>query len=145
MNHPIVQPFVAMMLLTLLVWLYMYLLRLRFIVRKRIDPQRLATPEQLVAVIPADVNLPANNLRNLFEVPVVFYALCLLLIATGASDGLYVALAWTFVALRGLHSLVQCTSNIVRLRFAAYFLSCLVLWAMVLRVAVLALAAETLR
>ena len=129
----IFAPFFAMMVLTMLVWTVMYVRRLRYIAIHRIDPQQLTTPEKGAKLIPEAVNWPAHNLRNLFEVPVLFYALCLCLYVTNTVDAGYVIGAWTFVAFRVLHSLVHCSINIVRLRFVAYFLSTIVLWVMLLR------------
>jgi hypothetical protein len=122
-----------MMLLTAVVWVYMYVRRLTYIKTNRIPPQELATPEMAAAVLPEPVARPANNLRNLFELPVVFYALCLYLYVTGSVDGVYVVSAWAFFALRAAHSAVHCTANIVVLRFAAYFAAALVLWFMLAR------------
>lgn len=131
----ILQPVVALFLLTAVVWTYMYARRLSFILANNIDPQSIATPEQLNARLPASINNASNNLKNLFELPVVFYALCAVLLVTQNVDGVFLYSAWAFWGLRVLHSLVHCTVNIVNLRFAAYFLSSLVLWFMVLRLA----------
>jgi len=122
-----------MMLLTALVWIYMYTRRLSFIRANRIPPQQLTTPEKAATLLPETVALPANNLRNLLELPVLFYALCLYLYVTGSADGLYVAAAWAFVALRSVHSVIHCTVNIVVLRFLSYFAAALVLWFMLAR------------
>ena len=135
MSHALAQPVIAMMGLTFAVWLIMYVRRLNYIVRNRIPAQDLATPGKRNALIPEAVNLPANNLQNLFEMPVLFYALCLLLITLQESDGTYVNLAWSYVALRTAHSVIQCTINLVTLRFAAYLLSCIVLATMLGRLA----------
>lgn len=123
-----------MMLLTALVWVYMYARRLTFIKMHRIPPQELTTPEKAATLFPEDVALPANNLRNLLELPVLFYALCLFLYVTGWADGLHVVSAWVFVALRAVHSIIHCTVNIVMLRFLSYFAAALVLWFMLARV-----------
>ena len=131
----ILQPVACMFVLTGLVWAWMYALRLPYILRSRVDLQSVATPETLNAVVPARLNNPSNNLKNLFELPVVFYALCTLLFVTGRVDGFYIGAAWVFVVFRVLHSLVHCTVNRVSWRFAAYFLSSLVLWIMVGRFA----------
>lgn len=132
----ILGPFFAMMALTMIVWILMYVRRLRYIAIHRIDPQQLTTPEQGAKLIPEAVNWPAYNLRNLFEVPVLFYALSLYLMVTNTVDHGYIIGAWTFVAFRALHSLVHCTINKVKLRFILYFLSTIVLWVMLLRAAV---------
>ena len=123
-----------MMLLTAAVWIYMYARRLTYIRVHRIPPQELATPEMAAALLPEQVTRPANNLRNLLELPVVFYALCLYLYATESVDGVHVASAWLFLLLRAAHSAVHCTVNIMVLRFATYFAAALVLWFMLARV-----------
>ena len=125
-----------MLLLTFGVWLLLYVRRLRYIVRHRVNAQDLTTPEKGARIIPEEVSWPAYNFRNLFELPVVFYALCLYLFVSGNVDSVYVTSAWIFLAFRILHSAIHCTVNIVKLRFAAYMIGSLVLWFMVLRAAV---------
>ena len=127
--------------LSFCVWVYMYIRRLGYIFGRQIDAQAIASPEQLNALLPEAVNRPSNNLKNLFELPVLFYALCALLLATQKADGLYVQLAWIYVALRTLHSLVHCTVNLVLPRFALYMASSVVLWGMLGRFALSAFAA----
>lgn len=129
----IIGPFLAMAVLTLAVWILLYVRRVRYLLAERIDPQRIATPEQKHALIPAEVNLPANNLANLFELPVLFYALCLYLYVSGTADLAFVGAAWVFVAARALHSFVHCTSNHVMTRFRIYMAASLALWFMLLR------------
>lgn len=126
-------PFLAMMLLTAIVWLVMYWRRLNYIFRHRIDSQQLTIPEKGAALIPEQVNWPAYNLKNLFELPILFYALCLYLYAAKGVDPVFVWGGWAYVVLRVAHSLVHCTVNIVKLRFAAYMLSSIVLWFMLIR------------
>ena len=90
-------PLLALMLLTLLVWTYMYVRRIGFIRRERIDPRQLEIPGELARLTPAAVSNPSDNLKNLFELPVLFYALALLLFVTGLRvDATYVAAAWAF-------------------------------------------------
>lgn len=129
----ILAPFFGMMALTLLVWLYMYVVRLRYILSNDINSNELTTPEKLNALIPAEINYPSNNLKNLFELPVLFYMLCLFLYFSNTVDALYVYSAWAFFILRSLHSAVQCTVNIVMLRFSCYVMASLALWLMLIR------------
>ena len=133
MAYPILQPVAALMLLTFVVWVFMYVRRLSFIVANKIPAQNVASPELINAALPEHVNRPSNNLKNLFELPVVFYAVCISLLASQQADALFVNLAWAYVALRVAHSAIHCSLNIVSLRFAAYALSSTVLWAMVFR------------
>jgi hypothetical protein len=130
----IFEPFVATMLLTLVVWLYMYARRIPFILRSQLAPSQL-TPLELARLSPPQVANPSDNLKNLFELPTVFYAVVLYVYATGAVDGLHLAAAWTFFVFRVLHSAVHCTFNLVPLRFWLYAISALALWLMVLRAA----------
>ena len=129
-------PFIGMLALTFVVWVYLYVRRISYTIRNRIHPQRLTTPEKGRALIPDEVNYPAYNLTNLFELPVAFYALCLYLYVTGNVDATYVAAAWIFFLLRVLHSIVHCTFNRVIVRFYLYALSALALWFMLGRAAI---------
>ena len=135
----IFAPFLALMLLTFVVWLVMYVHRIRWITSNRIDAQEFTTPDKAQAIAPERVTYPSHNFRNLFELPVLFYALCLYLFATGSVDAIYVAAAWTFVALRAVHSAIHCTVNIVKARFGVYMAGALVLWFMIGRALVSAL------
>ena len=130
---PIFGPFFAMMLLTLLVWVYMYIRRIAFIRNNTLDPKDLAVPGRLAALSPPAVSNPSDNLKNLFEIPVLFYALVLYLFATRNVDATYVRAAWVFVAFRALHSAVHCTFNLVILRFYLYLIAALAVWFMLAR------------
>jgi hypothetical protein len=130
----IFQPLIATMLLTLVVWAYMYGRRLPFIFLSGLDPKQM-TPSELARRSPPRVSNPSDNLKNLFELPTVFYALALYLYVTHRVDGAYVAAAWGFFGFRVLHSAVHCTFNFIPLRFFLYVVSAGALWFMVLRAA----------
>ena len=129
----ILQPAAALFLLTGVVLIYMYARRLHFMFSHDVDPQSVATPELLSERLSKSVNNSSNNLKNLFELPVIFYALCAYLFITHQVDAVYVSAAWIFACLRMLHSLVHCTVNIVKVRFTFYMLSALVLLFMIVR------------
>jgi hypothetical protein len=128
-------PFFAMMFLTLLVWVYMYIRRIGFIRRNRISPRDLAVPGTLARLSPPAVSNHSDNLKNLFEIPVLFYGLALYLFVTNQVDAAYVGAAWIFVAFRALHSAVHCTINVVMLRFYLYLVSSLAVWFIAVRAA----------
>jgi hypothetical protein len=128
-------PFLAMMLLTLVVWVYMYVRRIRFITKNNINSQDLSVPGKLARLSPPEVSNPSDNLKNLFEMPVFFYALVLYLFVTNQVDAVYVGAAWIFVAFRVLHSAVHCTINFVMLRFYLYLFSSIALWFIAVRAA----------
>jgi hypothetical protein len=128
----IFQPFLATMLLTLLVWAYMYGRRLPFIFSNGLDSKQM-TPAELARVSPPRVSNPSDNLKNLFELPTVFYAVALYLYATQQVDSPYIIAAWGFFLFRALHSFVHCTFNFIPLRFVLYVISAGALWFMVVR------------
>ncbi len=127
-------PFFGVMLLTLVIWLYMYARRIPFIMRSKLTPQQL-TPVELARLSPPQVANPSDNLKNLFELPTIFYAVVLYLYVTQQVDSVYVIAAWIFFGLRILHSIVHCTVNVVPVRFWLYAISALALWFMVVRMA----------
>jgi hypothetical protein len=133
----IFQPFVATMILTMVVWIYMYARRLPFIFSSRLDPKQM-TPLELARLSPPDVSNPSDNLKNLFELPTVFYAVVLYLYATGQVDTAHLGAAWLFVLFRTMHSMVHCSFNFIPLRFALYVISAGALGFMVLRAAIAA-------
>jgi hypothetical protein len=139
MNQTVIfGPLLATMLLTLVVWVYMYGRRLPFIFSNGLDARQM-TPLELARVSPPRVSNPSDNLKNLFELPTVFYAVVLYLHATSQVDSAYVGAAWGFFAFRALHSLVHCTFNFIPLRFALYVISAGALWFMVSRAALAAI------
>ncbi len=129
----IFKPFTAMLVLTFVVWTHMYVTRIGYMVRNRVDAQKMTTPDKAMGLLPESINYAAFNLRNLAELPVAFYALCLMLYVTDQVDAVYVAAAWAFFVFRALHSLVHCTFNRVIVRFGFYMLSALALWFMLAR------------
>jgi hypothetical protein len=120
-------PFFAMIALVFAVWAYMFSRRVPFILGGTLTQEQMVTPGMFAQLSPPSVNNPSENLKNLFEMPVLFYALVLYLFTTHQVDGAYVAAAWIFVAFRTLHSAVHCTVNIVNLRFFLYLISSLAL------------------
>lgn len=132
MNQELIfQPFFVLMLLTIIVWFYMYAKRIPFIeknYRKNNIPPEQLTAYELLKSSPPSVANPSDNLKNLFELPVIFYALCFYLFITSNVDQLTLVASWVFVLFRVLHSLVHCTVNIPMLRFGLYSISALVLW-----------------
>jgi hypothetical protein len=134
-NSAILQPFFGVMLLTLVVWIYMYIRRTSYLVQEKIDLRKVDTPEKAATVVPGTVSLASHNLKNLFELPVIFYAVCLYLFVSDSVDAFYLGAAWWFFAFRIVHSLIHCTYNKVEHRFTAYMLAAIAVWAMVVRAA----------
>ena len=130
----IFAPFFVLIVLTIVVWFYMYARRIPFITKNQLTPEQLR-PTEFARLSPPDISNPSDNLKNLFELPTIFYALALYLFVTKQVDGLYLAAAWLFVGLRVVHSAVHCTINIVIVRFWLYAVSALALWFIAIRAA----------
>lgn len=126
-------PMAGMMTLTLAVWVYLFVQRMSYISANKIDAQDLKTPVQVQTLIPAESSSASHNFKNLLEMPVIFYAVCLYLTVFGQVDSLHVSCAWVFLGLRVLHSLIHCSYNQVMHRFIIYLLSSIAVWVMVLR------------
>jgi hypothetical protein len=132
--NPLLLPLLVMVFLTFAVWIYLYALRIPEIQRLGIDPDDLqdrAQAHKLLTVSAA----ASNNLKNLFELPVLFYLATMIATLLLIQDALLVQLAWGFVILRIVHSLIHCSYNRVMHRFIAYFISCLFLLFMWIRLA----------
>ena len=80
--------------------------------------------------VPAAVCLPNRNYMNLLELPVLFYVICVILRVSGGVTSLSVSLAWAYVVLRVIHSLIHLSYNHVFHRLAAFFASNMVLVAL---------------
>ncbi|GHE37975.1 MAPEG family protein [Vulcaniibacterium thermophilum] len=128
MNHAILLPGLAMAALTFVVWWAMYFQRIGQMKRERIHPQAVATSIQAAARLTESNR--ADNFRNLFELPVLFYFALTVAHLSGQVNAATLALAWLFVALRVVHSAIHCTYNKVMHRFYAYLAGGLALWAL---------------
>jgi hypothetical protein len=135
MQNAIFSPFFAMVFVTLVVWVYLYIRRITFLNNTKLDPKELAVPGMLAQISPPEVSNPSDNFKNLFEIPVLFYALVLYLFVTNQVDAVYVNAAWIFVGFRALHSIVHCTFNLILLRFYLYLFSTLMVWFIAIRAA----------
>jgi hypothetical protein len=133
----ILQPIVALAGWTMIMWWWMYLTRIPAMSKAGIDGAKMvgSTGASLRAQLPDSVSWKADNYNHLHEAPTVFYAIALVLAITGQGDGLNALIAWIYVGLRVLHSLVQVTANRVLVRFALFALSSLALMALILHAA----------
>jgi len=122
----IMTPMLALILWTFVIWFWMYATRLPAMRAARIDPRRIKRKSDIDA-LPVSVQQIADNFNHLHEQPTVFYALAIYSHLVGVADPLNVALAWTYVGLRVVHSIIQCTVNFVPVRFLVFSASSLVL------------------
>ena len=129
MNSPILAPVVALVAWTLVMMIWMIVTRFAAMRRKGISLKgRVGTRSgSLEGVIEDQVNWKAHNYMHLVEQPTLFYAIALVLAVIDQGDGINLILAWAYVGLRVVHSLVQATVNIVLYRFILWALSSLAL------------------
>ena len=142
MNLPssdLALPLMGMLSLTMVVWVFMFIRRIGYVSANNLDAESMKSPGGLQELIPDDVASSSNNLKNLFELPVLFYAVCLYLTVTLQVDDIYVYCAWIFLVFRTIHSIIHCTYNKVMQRFTAYLISSIALWVMVVRALIEAL------
>lgn len=125
-------PVLALIVLSLLVWIWMYATRIPAMQRAGIDPQNARHPGSLDG-LPSSARQVADNYNHLMEQPTIFYALVFYTVLAGHSDAFGIYLAWSYVGLRVVHTLIQCTVNNVTMRFSVFALSTLVLMAMAAR------------
>ena len=138
-NSPILQPVVALIIWTMVMWIWMYATRLPAMSKAEgLDAQNLVggIGSDLDKVLPANVQWKAHNYNHLLEQPTLFYAVCIVLAMVGMGDGLNQVLAWAYVGLRVVHSLVQATVNRVVIRFGIFVLASLCLMALALHAAI---------
>ena len=132
----ILRPVVVLLAWTMVMWVWMYITRIPAMTKANIAPDDARKTGTLDAKLPAEVQWKAHNYNHLHEQPTVFYAVCLLLAMVGWGDGMNAFLAWIYVGLRILHSLVQVTANKVMVRFVLFALSSVVLIALIVHAAI---------
>jgi hypothetical protein len=133
MKSPILLPVIALTAWTMVMWAWMYLTRIPAIVKMRMKLDPYAPRGEQMNQLPAQVRWKADNYNHLMEQPTVFYAVGIVLAILGAGDGLNNTLAWIYVGLRVIHSIVQASVNNVMLRFVLFLISSIVLVVIIAR------------
>ena len=127
MQH-FLAPVLALILWSLIIWCVMYARRIPAMQKAKIDPDTAKSPDgDWKDKMPLKVQAAAHNYNHLMEQPTIFYALMFYIVLTNGQSSLMGYLAWAFVILRVLHSLVQVSAGKVIVRFALFSLSTIVL------------------
>jgi len=117
-------PVLVLVAWTLVMWIWMYATRIPAMKEAGIDPQDAAYPGTWSHRLRRpSVRSVADNYNHLHEQPTIFYALVFFAALTGGGDGIALELAWAYVILRVVHSLVQATFNRVIVRFSIFALA----------------------
>ena len=138
-DRALLLPVLALVLWTFVMWFWMYATRLPAMRKARMKPDPFAPRGEQMASLPASVRWKADNYNHLFEQPTIFYATAIVLALVSPHDATDVTLAWSYVGLRVVHSLLQSLVNIIELRFVLFALSSLVLLALAIRTALVLL------
>ena len=129
-HDPILAPVVALVAWSMIMWAWMYATRIPAIKRMKMRLDSMAPRGEQMSQLPAQVRWKADNYNHLMEQPTIFYAVALALALMQAGGGVNLVLAWIYVGLRVVHSLVQAVGNVILLRFAVFFVSSLFLIAL---------------
>ena len=127
----IIYPLIGMVFLTFIVGVKMLDSRIRAVRKEGMNPVFFALnrgakqPDYLVRV--------SQHYENLFELPVLFYVVSLLIFITNKTDQIYLALAVSFVVIRYTHAVIHITYNNLIHRRNAFLIGTVVLFIMWLR------------
>lgn len=123
--NPLLAPVAALAVWTHLILLWMYATRLPAVRRAGIVPDPTAPRGAQMAALPVSTRWKSDNYTHLVEHPTVFYAASLALAVQGVDASWVVTVAWAYVVLRVVHSLVQTTVNHIPIRFVLFASSAL--------------------
>ncbi|HEU4960256.1 MAG TPA: MAPEG family protein [Sphingomonas sp.] len=137
-NLAILRPVVVLVAWTIAMLFWLIAARIPAMKAAGVDLARLIGGKGTDAdgVLPAKAQWKAHNYNHLMEQPTLFYAIAITLALLGQGGGINAGIAWAYVGLRILHSLVQATWNRVAVRFLLFLLSSLALIALTLHAAI---------
>jgi hypothetical protein len=132
MPFTMIAPVMALVAWSLVMWAWMYAQRIPAMHKAGVKPRDARFPGSL-NILPDGARAAADNYNHLMEQPTIFYAAALAIQVAGHVDAIGVHLAWAYVVVRVLHSLLQVSVNLVPVRFLLFAISTGVLAAMVVR------------
>lgn len=115
----IIYPMFALVVLTFIVGFSTGIVRFISVEKRLVDPRYF---KLLAGYTPPDSMVKlARNFSNLLEVPILFYAVCIIALTLGLNDKLMIGLAWAFVVLRIIHTVIHITYNNPFHRFVVFY------------------------
>lgn len=136
-SSQMLAPVIALVIWSGIIWAWMYATRIPAILKSRMVLDSMMPRGDQMAQLPANVRWKADNFNHLMEIPTLFYAVAISLAVLGDNSSSSLMLAWGFVVLRIVHSLVQTLWNHIQTRFALFFISSLVLFGLTYKAAIL--------
>ena len=113
----IVYPLIAMIFLTLIVGAQLLYCNSKAVLKGEVNIKSFRLFD---SGIPNNLQSISQHYKNMFELPVLFYILCLMFIVENNYTNFDVIIAWGFVSFRFLHSLVRISNQNVNLRFGLF-------------------------
>ena len=138
MQSLMLQPVIALVLWSFVMWAWLYATRIPAILKYKVVMTPHQPAAEFHAQLPAEVRWKADNYNNLMEQPTLFYAVAITLAVIGEANTANLTLAWLYVALRVVHSFVQATMNVIIVRFSVFMIASVVLLALTIRAALAA-------
>ena len=129
--HAFLTPVLILVLWTAIMWLWMYATRIPAMQKAEINPDDARHPGTYSDKIPPNIRAVADNYNHLHEQPTIFYALMMFAALTGGADALMMKLAYGYVGVRVVHSLIQILSPKVMHRFLMFSIGSIVLFVMI--------------
>ncbi len=126
-EHGMIAPAVALILWSLVMLLWLYAQRIPAMAKLKANPEQLKDDPTAKDRLPVSARRSAANYTHLMEQPTLFYAVCFSIQLLDLAHPTNIGLAWLYVTLRVVHSLVQATANIIWLRFTIFLASSVVL------------------
>jgi hypothetical protein len=137
-TQTVLTPVLALVVWSLIIWVWMYATRIPAMQKAGIRPDDAVHPGSLDG-LPRSARVVADNYNHLMEQPTIFYALAFFTFLVGHDNSTTITLAWAYVILRVIHSLIQATGFRVTARFLVFSLATIVLaiWAVIEVMAIL--------
>lgn len=136
-ENQIIAPVVALVAWSMIMWVWMYATRIPAVRAAKMKLDSNAPRGEQMSTLPPNVRWKADNYTHLMEQPTVFYALAISLAVIGEGSGINLYLAWAYVFLRIIHSVIQALVNKIELRFLIFVLSNIPLFCLTVNTAVL--------
>jgi hypothetical protein len=136
MTQTILAPVIALSLWTFVMWAWLYATRIPAMAKLKLNPDPRRPASEFRDAMPHQARWVADNYNHLLEQPTLFYAVALVIAFAGDGGIVDLALAWAYVILRIVHSLIQATVNVIPVRFMVFSLASLCLLALAIRAAI---------
>ena len=137
-SNQIFLPVLVQILITISGYLLLGVRKSRAVKSNNVDLEKAALDND---AWPDYVRVVSNNIRNQFQVPVLFYVLCILFYSIDAVSAMVLYLAWAFVISRAIHAYIHMSSNFVPARFTVFTIGFIIMIVMVVFAAIALLSA----